>query len=128
MVKKGIKLKNSSKKVHNFVGGLIIKSCLQIKEINNFEGQKLNQEITEAIAKYIEQEIFHDGTIKGDTLDKRAIIKEVLQQCYDLSEEDLTVIDSQLNYLFENKIIKKKGFFYRIYLVIKQLFILSKKV
>jgi uncharacterized Fe-S cluster-containing MiaB family protein len=121
-----MKLKNNSK-VSNFVGGLIIKSCLQIKEINNFESQKLNQEITEAVAKYIEQEIFHDGTIDGSTLNKREIIKEVLKQCYNLVEEDLVIIDSQLDYLIENKIIKKKGVFYRIYLVLKHLFILSRK-
>ena len=125
MVKqKGIVLKNGSK-VQNFVGGLIVKSILQVKSIHAFEEQKLNQEITESVAKYIEKEIFHDGTIKSESLDKRSIVKEVLKQCYNLAEEDLVIIDSQLDYLIENKIVKKKGRLYRIYKVLRQIFTLA---
>ncbi len=107
MKEKSLKLKNSSK-IQNFVGGLIIKSILKVKEIHNYEDQKLNQEITEAVAKFVERELFHDGTIKSEQIDKREIVKEVLRQTWKLTEDDMKILDSQLDYLIENKIVKKK--------------------
>lgn len=118
MKEKGLKLKNSSRQ-KNFVAGLIIKGCIQVKQINAYESQKMSQEITESVAKFIEKEIYKESGIKDDTFDKKALTKEILRQCYDLAEEELTIIDSQLEYLIENNIVKKKGRFYRLYKLLR---------
>jgi hypothetical protein len=120
MKEKGLKLKNSSKQ-KNFIGGLIIKGVLQIKQINAYEDQKLNQEITESVVKFIEKEIFKEGTIDSDTIDKKAIVKEILRQCYSLMEDEMSIIDNQLEYLIENNIVRKKGRMYRLYKLLRSI-------
>lgn len=117
MSKNAIKLKNSLK-IEDFVGSLIVKSIIQIKQVTNYETHKLNQDLTELVAKFVEKEIFESG-IKDKTLNKREIVKEVFAKTFELTDQDILELDRQLKYLIENKIIKKRSLLYRIWLGVK---------
>jgi len=99
-----VKLKNSLA-IHNFVFGLIKKLALKIKEIENFTNLKMNPELTKYICQCVEQELSKVAKKLKTKIDKTKIVTEVLTQVFGLSDTEVLQIESQVDFLFDNKLI-----------------------
>ena len=75
----------------------------QIREKNlNFNDLRFDLELTTYICNVVENEI-----IDSDKEDKIKIIVNIINQLYVLSDADKSIIQSQIEYLVNNKKIKK---------------------
>ncbi len=92
---------------HTFIFGLIKKLVLKIKEIEHFESLKLNPQITQGVCEMIKEEMSHLKKHLQEKIDHRELAREALKQAFELTEEEMKFIDSQLEYMVDNKLIKK---------------------
>lgn len=107
MAKIKVKLKLSKGlKKHDKVNDLIAQCVAGVKAINNYEQKKQNQSITLSVMKAV-----RDGckSIDGD-VDKNSVVSTVLQQIYELNDEELLTIHNQILDIIENGDLDK-GFF-----------------
>ena len=103
-----VKFKNSLA-LHNFIFGLIKRVSLKIKEIENYQGLKMNPELTTYILQCINEEIAQINKTWVSKIDVKTIITEILSSVFDLSDSEISQIESQLTYIVDNGIVKKKG-------------------
>jgi hypothetical protein len=61
-------------------------------------------------------------------IDKKVIIKEIIKQVYNLAEAELGLVDDQIEYNLDNKIVKKKTLLKKGYKFIKKLVLGSVKI
>lgn len=106
---------------HNVLFTLIKQCCLKVKEIENYGDLKLKNEITKFVAKLVEEGIHHAPLTKKQKklLNKKAIILEVIKQVFDLCEEELKLVEDQIEYNQENKLVKKKSLLKKSLKVVK---------
>jgi hypothetical protein len=97
-------LKKSAKS-HHEVFNLIQKSVSQIKSIPNFMGLKCNQELTKSVCVLVEDFSCLLSNTSKSKVDKSALVVEILTKAFGLTEEEVTTVKSQLQFLVENKMI-----------------------
>lgn len=108
MNSKPIKLKNSASR-HSKVFKLIHKGIVGVRSIENYNGLKLNQEVTQSVCNFVESEISLWKKNISSTINKEAIATEIIQKSFNLSETELAIIQSQIQYLIENNLIAKSS-------------------
>lgn len=101
-----IKLKHSAKH-HEFVFSTIKKGVEKVHSIPNWESLELNQDLLEGLAKGIEDEII-DNDVSPKKIDKKELLREIIQQAFDLDENKMKVVDIMIEYMISKYIIKKK--------------------
>ena len=104
-----LKLQNSLEK-SNFVKQLILKTICEIKtNLVDFEQYKLNQKLINDVINFIKSEISKSKYSKEE-FDKTEIIKEIMSQVFGtLSETELIILDSSIQFILDNKLVKKRG-------------------
>lgn len=96
---------------HTFIFNLIKKLVLKIKEIEHYETLKLNPQITQGVCEMIKEEMSKLKKTLAAKIDARELARESLKQVFELTEEELKFIDSQLDYMLDNKLIKQVSVF-----------------
>ena len=104
-----LKLQNSLEK-SNFIKQLILKAICEIKtNLVDFEQYKLNQQLINDVINFVKSEISKSKYSKED-FDKTEIIKEIMSQVFGtLSETELIILDSSIQFILDNKLVKKRG-------------------
>lgn len=105
-----VKLENSLAQ-HQCLFSLIKQCCIKVKEIENHEDLKLKNEVTKYVAKLVEEGIANSPLTKKQkkVISKKTIILEVIKQVYNLAEEELSLVEDQIEYNLDNKIVKKRS-------------------
>lgn len=117
-----VKLENSLAQ-HQCLFSLIKQCCIKVKEIENHEDLKLKNEVTKYVAKLVEEGIANAPLTKKQkkVISKKTIILEVIKQVYNLAEEELSLVEDQIEYNLENKIVKRKSLLHRGWKLTKKL-------
>ena len=104
-----LKLQNSLEK-SNFIKQLILKAICEIKiNLVDFEQYKLNQQLINDVINFVKSEISKSKYSKEE-FDKTEIIKEIMNQVFGtLSETELIILDSSIQFILDNKLVKKRG-------------------
>lgn len=103
-----LKLQNSLEK-SNFIKQLILKAICEIKtNLVDFEQYKLNQQLINDVINFVKSEISKSKYSKED-FDKSEIIKEIMVQVFGLSESELIILDASIQFILDNKLVKKRG-------------------
>ncbi|MEN9946989.1 MAG: hypothetical protein RLZZ293_1375 [Pseudomonadota bacterium] len=123
-----VKLENSLAQ-HQCLFSLIKQCCLKVKEIENHEDLKLKNEVTKYVAKLVEEGISHAPLTKKQkkAINKKTIIIEVIKQVYNLAEEELGLVEDQIEYNLDNKIVKHKSLLQKGWKLGKKLLLGSSK-
>lgn len=104
-LKKGLALEN-------FVKSLAQKGIMEVKELTDYQSHKLNPQLTSDLMNFIEKQVSNSEFSKKD-INKKELLKEILKACFELTEEELNIIEKMVNYAIENEIVKPKTFFSR---------------
>jgi hypothetical protein len=83
-------------------GGLLKSIQDEIKSLPNFEQLKHNSELFEYVLQKIE-----NGTKSGIVIDKVKVALQILNSLYGYQPQELKLVENQLVYMVENKIIQK---------------------
>jgi hypothetical protein len=124
-----VKLENSLAQ-HQCLFSLIKQCTIKLKEIENYEDLKLKGEVTKYVAKLLEEGLDNSKLSQKQkkAIDKKEIIKEIIKQVYNLAEIELGLVDDQIEYNLDNKIVKKKTLLKKGYKFIKKLVLGSVKI
>jgi hypothetical protein len=116
-----VKLENSLAQ-HHCLFSLIKQCCIKLKEIENYEDLKLKGEVTKYVANLVEEGLSNTSLSpkQKKAIDKKAIIKEIVKEVYNLAEAELAVIEDQIDYNLDNKLVKKKTLLKKGYRLIKK--------
>jgi hypothetical protein len=74
----------------------------------DFEQYKLNQQLINDVINFVKSEISKSKYSK-DEFDKTEIIKEIMVQVFGLSESELVILDASIQFILDNKLVKKRG-------------------
>lgn len=123
-----VKLENSLAQ-HQCLFSLIKKCSIKLKEIENYEELKLKGEVTKYVAKLVEEGLSNSPLThkQKKAIDKKELIREIIKQVYNLIDSELALIDDQIEYNLENKIVKPKSFLKKVYKFVKKCLIGSGK-
>ena len=104
-----LKLQNSLEK-SNFVKQLILKAICEIKSnLVDFQDYKLNQQLINDVINFVKSEISKSKYNKED-FDKSEIIREIMNQVFGtLSESELIILDSSIQFILDNNLVKKRS-------------------
>ena len=104
-----LKLQNSLEK-SNFVKQLILKAICEIKSnLVDFQDCKLNQQLINDVINFVKSEISKSKYNKED-FDKSEIIREIMNQVFGtLSESELLILNSSIQFILDNNLVKKRG-------------------
>lgn len=105
-----LKLSNSLAQ-SNFIKTLIQKGSCEIKEIVDYADLKLNPQLVNDIMNFIKKEVSKSKFASAD-LEKSQIVIEIMKQCFDMSDLDVQWVESHIEFLTDNKLIKKTTYFY----------------
>jgi hypothetical protein len=116
-----VKLENSLAQ-HQCLFSLIKQCSIKLKEIENYQDLKLKGEITKYVAKLVEEGLSNAplSSKQKKAIDKKALIKEIIKQVYNLVDAELDLIDDQIEYNLDNKIVKKKTILKKGYKLVKK--------
>ena len=105
------KLQNSLEKT-NYIKTLILKAICLIKEnVIDYQQHKLNQQLINDTINFIDKEINASKFSKED-IDKSAIIIEIMVAIFgNLSETELIILESSIQFITDNDLIKKRSYF-----------------
>jgi len=103
-----LKLKNSTKQYFKKakIKEHIINEVQQLPDFN--KDLKFDNEIIEAVLQIINNKFY-----KKSTEEKKEYAINILKDLFILSEDEINIIDKIINYMYENKIIKKPSKIYK---------------
>jgi len=105
-----LKLKKSLAKV-NYVKTLVIKGTCEVKELIDYEHHKLNPQLVNDLMNFLELEI-SKGKFSKEDFDKSKILHDIMISVFgELSESEIQWLENKIQYIIENKLIKKSNFF-----------------
>ena len=120
-----LKLKNSLAKV-NYVKTLVIKGTCEVKEIVDYVDHKLNPQLINDLMNFIELEI-SKGKFSKEDFDKSKILHDIMLSVFnDLSESEIQWLENQIQYILDNKLVKKNTLFLKGFKLLKSVIISSK--
>lgn len=99
--------------LHSFTLSLINSAVGEIQKLPEYKSKRLDNELTKAICKFVRDEIIasigvHLTYGQASSLDKKAIIVEALQKCFDLTDDEAKHVSSQVEFFLDNHLIKRK--------------------
>ena len=116
-----LKLKKSLAK-ENYVNQLVLKGTCQVKEVVDYENQKTNPQLIQDLMNFIENEISESKYTKKDSeFDKPKILEDILISVFgDLNETELKWLENTIQYIVDNKLVKKKTLILKGYNLLKK--------
>lgn len=93
----------------NFVKTLIQKGICEVKEMADHSAYKLNPQLIKDLVDFIEKEIA-DSKYANKQFEKSTILYEVLKGCFDMSDDEIDLVRTQVEFLLDNKLVKKNTF------------------
>lgn len=104
--------------VHSFVYSTMKKIELKVKEIPMWESKKGDHELLKAVCKFMIEELdlaVNDSTApiklssdQANKIDKTKLVIEALSNVYGLSEEEQLALETGVEFLLNNKVLKNK--------------------
>ena len=94
--------KTGSLKLHYEVNDIIAKVSLLIKEIPEFHALKFNHDLTLYVLNMITNLV--KSTKK---IEVKAVAVQVISKVYNLTEEEVSILVNQIDYLVSSKAVKK---------------------
>ena len=120
-----LKLKKSLAKV-NYVKNLIIKGTCEIKELVDYENHKLNPQLINDLMNFLELEI-SKGKFSKEDFDKSKILQDIMISVFgELSETEIQWLENHIQYILDNKLVKKNTFFLKGFQLLKSVIVSSK--
>ena len=128
-----LKLENSLA-LHNATLRIVKKVVCQVKELEQYEAKKFDSELTKAVCRLVDK-LVRESCVgdkpdlskkQAETIDKKAVVGLVLCEVFNLSQEEKDVVDSQIDFILENKLLKRSmlrragKFFYRLVLSLRR--------
>jgi len=114
---KKIKLKNSLAN-HVLINSLIEALVDYIKNnIPKYLDLKLNNELTQSACKVVDKIILNDKTLsekQKNKILKELIVIEAFKVLFNLNDDEVQLIESQIEFLVDNKLIKSKSIFQKV--------------
>jgi hypothetical protein len=111
-----LKLENSLA-LHNTTLTIAKKAMFQVTQIEQVESKKLYSELTKAVCKLVH--VLVKESVKGDKpdlskkqaeqIDKKAVVLLALQEVFSLTPEEVQLLDSQVVFILENKLLHSKN-------------------
>lgn len=110
----GLKLSNTLS-IHCFTLTLVDKLIKVIQQIPEYNSKRLDNELTKSVMKFVRDEIIKaTGTVlsyeQAQSLDVKQIIIMALCKCFNLDDNESIIISNQIEFLLDNKLIKRKTF------------------
>lgn len=84
---------------------LLQKIVEQIKKIPNLTGFRLSNELTALICNIVEQSVKDNA--KKEKVDKKKLVIAILSSVFGLNPQEQITVGTQIEYLLENKLIKR---------------------
>ena len=124
---KGIVLKKSLAQ-ENYVKTLVVKGTCQVKEnVIDYEQHKLDPQLVNCIMNFIEREISKGKYCKKE-FDKSKILRDIIVSIFgDLNEDENKFIESTIQHIIDNKLVKKNTLFLKGYDLLKTIAVTSSK-
>ena len=124
---KGIVLKKSLAQ-ENYVKTLVIKGTCQVKEnVIDYEQHKLDPQLVHCIMNFIEKEIYKSKYCKKE-FDKSKILRDIIVSIFgDLNEDENKFIESTIQHIIDNKLVKKNTLFLKGWDLLKTVVTTSSK-
>ncbi len=116
-----LKLKKSLAK-ENYSNQLVIKGSCQVKEIADYEKHKFDSQLIQDLMTFIENEISEGKySKKHEDFDKSKILQDILISVFgDLNETELKWLENTIQYIVDNKLVKKKTLILKGYNLLKK--------
>ena len=85
-----------------------VKATCEVKEIADYHDHKLNPQLINDLMNFLEKEI-SSGKFSQSDIDKSELLKHIIESVFgsELTEEKIKFIDTQVQYIIDNKLIKK---------------------
>jgi len=93
--------KKGSLALHTEVTDIIAKVTLLIKEIQEFEGLKLNHDLTVYVLNLV------TNMVKSKTIDVPSVAIQILTKVFNLDDTEVALLTSQVNYLLSSKAVSR---------------------
>jgi hypothetical protein len=112
----------------NYVKNLVVKTTCQVKQnVIDYENHKLDPQLVNCIMNFIEREIAKGKYCKKE-FDKSKILRDIIVSIFgDLNEDENKFIESTIQHIIDNKLIKKHTLFLKGYDLLKTVVTTSAK-
>ena len=124
---KGIVLKKSLA-IENYVKSIIVRGTCQVKEnLIDYQEHKLDPQLIHCIMNWIEKEIYKSKYCKKE-FDKSKILRDIIVSIFgDLNEDENKFIESTIQHIIDNKLVKKNTLFLKGFDLLKKVVSTSAK-
>ena len=104
----------------NYVKSLVVKGTCQVKEnVIDYEQHKLDPQLVHCIMNFIEKEIYKSKYCKKE-FDKSKILRDIIVSIFgDLNEDEKKFIESTIQHIIDNKLVKKNTLFLKAFDLVK---------
>ena len=104
----------------NYVKSLVVKGTCQVKEnVIDYEQHKLDPQLVHCIMNFIEKEIYKSKYCKKE-FDKSKILRDIIVSIFgDLNEDENKFIESTIQHIIDNKLVKKNTLFLKAFDLVK---------
>ena len=111
----------------NYVKSLVVRGC-QVKEtVIDYEQHKLDPQLVNCIMNWIEKEIYKSKYCKKE-FDKSKILRDIIVSIFgDLNEDENKFIESTIQHIIDNKLVKKNTLFLKGFDLLKKAVTTSSK-
>ena len=114
--------------IENYVKSIIVRGTCQVKEnLIDYQEHKLDPQLVNCIMNFIEKEISKGKYCKKE-FDKSKILRDIIVSIFgDLNEDENKFIESTVQHIIDNKLIKKHTLFLKGYDLLKTVVTTSAK-
>ena len=104
----------------NYVKSLVVKGTCQVKEnVIDYADHKLDPQLIHCIMNFIEKEIYKSKYCKKE-FDKSKILRDIIVSIFgDLNEDENKFIESTIQHIIDNKLVKKNTLFLKAFDLVK---------
>lgn len=93
-----------------FVQNLIKQVSFSVKELYNYENKKLSPSLVQCVYATIIDEI-DKSKYSRKKINVHELLKVVLQEIFDLNEQEMMTLQEIIHHIEENKLVKRHNFF-----------------
>jgi hypothetical protein len=92
-----------------FIKSLIQRGVLEIKEIVDWESQKMNPQLLTSLMLFVDEEV-QSSKYRKQEIDRSELTKAILAAAYDFSESELEYVDKQIIFVRDNNLLRRNVF------------------
>jgi hypothetical protein len=92
-----------------FIKSLIQRGVLEIKEIVDWESQKMNPQLLTSLMLFVDEEV-QSSKYRKQEIDRSELTKAILSAAYDFSESELEYVDKQIIFVRDNNLLRRNVF------------------